>query len=62
MDRSKIIRQRSRDQITIPVEFRRELGLTEGSVLKVTLDGKKLHIEPLLPEDQDDNRDWLRAL
>ncbi|MGH2534244.1 MAG: AbrB/MazE/SpoVT family DNA-binding domain-containing protein [Thermomicrobiales bacterium] len=62
MARTKMVRQLRSGQITIPIEFRRELGLTENSILEVTLDGRELHIKPLLSEDRGDNRHWLREL
>jgi AbrB family looped-hinge helix DNA binding protein len=59
---TKTVRQVRNGQITIPIAFRRELGLTDGSVLEVTLDGGELRIKPLIHAQHDDNRDWLREL
>lgn len=62
MTQTKIVRQLRHGQITIPIEFRRELGLTDDSILQVTLDGQQLLITPIVPAEQHDNRDWLREL
>ncbi|MGH2558341.1 MAG: AbrB/MazE/SpoVT family DNA-binding domain-containing protein [Thermomicrobiales bacterium] len=62
MAQTKIVRQRRSGQITIPIEFRRELGLEEDSVLQFTLDGNRMYIDPLLSANRGDNREWLREL
>jgi AbrB family looped-hinge helix DNA binding protein len=50
-------------QITIPIEFRRELGIAEGTLLQVTLaeDGV-LTIRPTAVATQETDEDWLRGL
>jgi len=62
MATTKTIRQLRNGQITIPIEFRRKLDLTDDSVLQITLDGEELRLKRLVPTEQDDNRDWLREL
>lgn len=44
---SKIVRSLRRGQITIPAEFRKELGIEEDTLLKLTLSGEKLEITPV---------------
>jgi AbrB family looped-hinge helix DNA binding protein len=44
---TKVMQLPARGQITIPTEFRRQLGLDEGSLLRIRLVGKKIEIEPL---------------
>ena len=45
--RSKIIRPLAKGQITIPVEFRQELGIGADTLLNVVLEDGKLEIIPL---------------
>ncbi|MBV9454787.1 MAG: AbrB/MazE/SpoVT family DNA-binding domain-containing protein, partial [Rubrobacter sp.] len=44
---TRIIRPLRGGQITIPAEFRRELGITEESMLQVTLSEGALHLKPV---------------
>jgi AbrB family looped-hinge helix DNA binding protein len=44
---TRIIKPLRGGQITIPVEFRRELGITEDSTLQVTLSEGALHLKPV---------------
>jgi AbrB family looped-hinge helix DNA binding protein len=46
-------------QITVPVEFRRTLGLTPGRKLNVSLNGNKIIIQK--PEVLDEVRQLLQA-
>jgi bifunctional DNA-binding transcriptional regulator/antitoxin component of YhaV-PrlF toxin-antitoxin module len=62
MTQTKIVRPLRNGQITIPIEFRREMGWTEETALQVTLDGKELRIKLLSPAEPGDNRQWLREL
>ncbi len=43
---SKIVRQRRGGKITIPAEFRKKLGLTQGSLIKMTLAADELRLRP----------------
>ena len=44
---AKIVRPLRRGQITIPAEFREKLGLSEDSLLSITLRGSTLEITPV---------------
>jgi AbrB family looped-hinge helix DNA binding protein len=59
---SRIVRPLRNGQITIPIDFRRRLGITEDSLLKVTLEGDELHIKPVTAEDQPKGSPWLKEL
>ena len=48
----------SRGQITIPVEFRRQLGLDEGDLLQMTLREGKMEIEPVVTDVDKVLRDY----
>jgi len=43
----RVVQLPSRGQITIPREFRRQLGLKEGDLLRIALVGGKIEITPL---------------
>lgn len=43
---SRVIQMPSRGQITLPTDFRRKLGLTEGSLLQISLVGDRIEIRP----------------
>ena len=44
---TRIIKPLRGGQITIPAEFRKELGITEESMLQATLSGGELHLKPV---------------
>lgn len=44
---TKLARLLARGQITLPVEFRRRLGIDSQTILKLTLKGDRLQIVPL---------------
>ena len=44
---TRIIKPLRGGQITIPAEFRRELGITEESMLQVSLSEGELHLRPV---------------
>ena len=44
---TKIVRPLRGGQITIPAEFRRQLGITEDTVLQLTVQEGELRIRPL---------------
>ncbi len=60
--RAKVVRPLRRGQVTIPQEFREELGITEDSLLLVTLKDRKLEISPVDVRDRSSRADWLKAL
>lgn len=59
---SRIVRPLRNGQITIPIEFRRKLGITEDSLLKVVLEGDELRIKPVRAEEQPKGSPWLKEL
>jgi AbrB family looped-hinge helix DNA binding protein len=59
---SKIVRPLRGGQITIPVEFRRELGIDEESLLRVTLENGELHIKPVQVVAERKGSAWFREL
>jgi len=48
---TRVVQLPSRGQITLPTEFRRKLGLTEGSLLQISLVDDKIVIRPVPPTD-----------
>ena len=44
---TRMVRALRGGQITIPAEFRKQLGLTETSLLQMTLEGGELRITPV---------------
>jgi AbrB family looped-hinge helix DNA binding protein len=60
--RTKIVKSLRGGQVTIPVEFREELGIHEDSLLKITLDKGELHIVPLEVRAENEGSEWLQQL
>ncbi|MBI2868186.1 MAG: AbrB/MazE/SpoVT family DNA-binding domain-containing protein [Chloroflexi bacterium] len=48
----KIVRPLPKGQITIPAPFRQALGIDAHTLLRVSLVGDRLEIEPLRPESE----------
>jgi AbrB family looped-hinge helix DNA binding protein len=48
---TRVIQLPSRGQITLPTDFRRKLGLTEGSLLQISLVGDKIEIRSVPTAD-----------
>lgn len=59
---TKIVRQLRSGQITIPIEFRRALGLSEDSVLQVALVEGELRLKPLRVAETGGGSPWLKEL
>jgi bifunctional DNA-binding transcriptional regulator/antitoxin component of YhaV-PrlF toxin-antitoxin module len=65
---TRIVRPLRGGQITIPVAFRRVLGIDEDTMLRLTLKDGELRLKPIRVEDDDDADDvnegspWLREL
>lgn len=60
--KSKTVHVLRGGQITIPIEFRRELGLEEGSLLEATLtDDGRLILRPIPAHAAADNM-WMQKL
>jgi bifunctional DNA-binding transcriptional regulator/antitoxin component of YhaV-PrlF toxin-antitoxin module len=62
MAQTKIVRQLRHGQITIPIEFRRELGLSEDRILQMTLTEGELRLNPVVIGKQVADPEWLRKL
>jgi AbrB family looped-hinge helix DNA binding protein len=59
---SRIIRPLRGGQITIPAEFRKELGITEESVLQVTLSEGELRVKPVRVTESGEGSPFLKEL
>ena len=49
-------------QITIPAEFRKQLGITKDTVLQLSLSGNELRIKPLSVVDTVAGSPWIKDL
>lgn len=58
--RTRMVRPLRGGQITIPAEFRKELGLTDESLLQMTLEGKELRIRPVEVREQHQGSPWVQ--
>ncbi|MCJ7727084.1 MAG: AbrB/MazE/SpoVT family DNA-binding domain-containing protein [Actinobacteria bacterium] len=45
---TKIVKPLSRGQITIPIEFRKKLGIGSNTILNLVLKGNKIEITPAI--------------
>lgn len=45
---TKIVKPLSRGQITIPIEFRKKLGIGSNTILNLVLKGNKIEITPVM--------------
>jgi len=59
---TKIVRSLRNGQITLPAEFRRELGIESDTLLRVTLGHGELRITPVRTSGQSPHSGWLREL
>jgi AbrB family looped-hinge helix DNA binding protein len=48
---TRVVQLPSRGQITLPTDFRRKLGLSEGDLMRMTLVGEKIEIQPVRTAD-----------
>jgi AbrB family looped-hinge helix DNA binding protein len=60
--RTRIVRPLRGGRITIPAEFRTRLGITESSLLQLTLDGDELRLKPVRGAATAAGSPWLREL
>lgn len=60
--RSRTVRSLRGGQMTIPIEFRRALGIDEETLLRVTLEDGALRVAPVLDEEKTAAINPLRAL
>ena len=51
---TKLVRPLSRGQITIPVEFRKKLGIDSNTILSLALRGNKIEITPAIVREVDE--------
>lgn len=59
---TKFVQPLRSGQITIPIEFRRQLGIGKGTVLQLSLSGGELHIKPLKLADTASGSAWMKDL
>jgi bifunctional DNA-binding transcriptional regulator/antitoxin component of YhaV-PrlF toxin-antitoxin module len=59
---TKIVRSLRNGQLTIPADFRRELGIDTDTLLQVTLDQGELRITPLHTSRKEPRSAWLQEL
>jgi AbrB family looped-hinge helix DNA binding protein len=59
---TRIIKPLRGGQITIPAEFRRELGITEESMLQVSLSEGELHLKPVRVTEAGEGSPFLKEL
>ncbi|MHB8647831.1 MAG: AbrB/MazE/SpoVT family DNA-binding domain-containing protein [Thermomicrobiales bacterium] len=59
---TKIVRQLRSGQVTIPVEFRRELGIESEGMLQMTLADGELRIRPVHVTVRAADTSWYRQL
>ncbi|MCL4384891.1 MAG: AbrB/MazE/SpoVT family DNA-binding domain-containing protein [Actinobacteria bacterium] len=51
---TKLVRPLSRGQITIPIEFRKKLGIDSNTILSLALKGNKIEIVPAIVREVDE--------
>jgi bifunctional DNA-binding transcriptional regulator/antitoxin component of YhaV-PrlF toxin-antitoxin module len=59
---ARIVRQLRSGQVTIPSDFRKELGITDDSLLEITLIHGELRIKPVQMRTQAKDSAWLQEL
>ena len=60
--KSRLVRSLRGGQITIPAAFRKELGIDENTMLRVTLSDGELRMTPVRLEESTGGSPWLREL
>jgi bifunctional DNA-binding transcriptional regulator/antitoxin component of YhaV-PrlF toxin-antitoxin module len=58
----KVVRSLRGGQVTIPVEFRKQLGINEDSLLYMTLEEGELHVKPVEVVAERKGSPWLLEL
>ena len=56
---TRVVRSLRSGQITIPAEFRRQLGIGENSLLQLTLSRGELRLRPIRVSDHPQGSPWL---
>ena len=59
---TKIVRQLRSGQVTIPADFRKQLGIAEDTLLQMTLLQGELRIKPVHIRESGEGSIWLREL
>lgn len=59
---TKFVQPLRSGQITIPSEFRKQLGIGKGTVLKLSLSGGELHIKPIQVSEIAGGSAWMKDL
>lgn len=59
--RPRIVRQLRGGQVTIPADYRRRLGITDDSLLQMSVGAGELRIKPVRVTDQAGS-DWVKEL
>ena len=59
---TRTVRSLRNGQITIPVEFRRELGITDDSLLQLTIEGEELRLRKVRSTPESAGSPWLAEL
>lgn len=59
---AKLVKPLRGGQITSPAEFRRELGIGEGTLLRMTLEHGELRLVPVQVEIESKGSPWFREL
>ena len=59
---TKIVRPLRSGQITIPAEMRKRLGITDDTMLQLTLEGAELRIRPVKAVETAAGSPWLKEL
>lgn len=59
---TRIVRQLRSGQVTIPANFRKELGIGEDTLLQMTLDHGELRIRPVQVRAGGEGSAWLKEL
>ncbi len=59
---TRLVKPLSKGQVTIPIDFRRELGISEDTILNITLKNGKIEIFPLhSPRGEQTSREFSEA-
>ncbi len=59
---TKLVRPLRSGQITIPIAFRKQLGIGADTLLQLTLDEGELRLKPVQVADEPKGSPWLREL
>jgi bifunctional DNA-binding transcriptional regulator/antitoxin component of YhaV-PrlF toxin-antitoxin module len=57
-----IVRARKKGQVTIPDRFRRELGIGDDTLLRVSVQDGELRLKPVKVTAEEQGSPWLREL